>query len=131
MKDWHLELLVEEPSMEAFLSQLLPRTLPSGHTFRIHSFRGKADLLRKLPARLQGYRHWLPKEIRIIVLVDRDNDDCHSLKARLENEAAAAGLVTRTEAVDRTWQVVNRIVWPTRSCLRTAQSCLRLLGASS
>ena len=44
----HLELLVEEPSMEAFLSALLPRLLPQDRTFVVHPFQGKSDLLGKL-----------------------------------------------------------------------------------
>ncbi len=51
----HLELLVEEPSMEAFLRALLPRLLPQDRTFEVHPFQGKSDLLGKLEARLRGY----------------------------------------------------------------------------
>ena len=40
----HLELLVEEISMEAFLRTLLPRMLPTGRTFEVHSFQGKSAL---------------------------------------------------------------------------------------
>ena len=92
------------------LDGLLPRMLPEGHTFRVHSFRGKADLLRKLPSRLRGYRSWLVEEVRIIVLVDRDNDDCYELKQRLEREASASGLLTRSRSTGLPWQVVNRVV---------------------
>jgi hypothetical protein len=69
----HLELLVEEPSMEAFLRALLPRMLPAGHTFEVHPFQGKDDLLGKLKARLRGYAQWLPEDWRIVVVVDRDD----------------------------------------------------------
>ena len=106
----HLVLLVEEPSMEAFLTALLPRMLPAGRTFEIRVFQGKHDLLRNLQARLSGYRHWLPHDWRLVVLVDRDNDDCRALKAQLEQTAAAAGLLSRAEAGGHPWQVVNRIV---------------------
>ena len=34
-----LEFLVEEPSMEAFLRELLPRLLPEGCAFEIRVFR--------------------------------------------------------------------------------------------
>ena len=105
----HLVLLVEEPSMEAFLHLLLPRLLPEGCTFEVHAFQGKHDLLGKLPARLLGYRYWLPAEWRIIVLVDQDDDDCRELKARLEQAAAGAGLLSRTTAGERPWQVANRV----------------------
>lgn len=47
MENLHLEFLVEEPSMEAFLNVLLPRLFPDC-TFRVHAFQGKTDMLDKL-----------------------------------------------------------------------------------
>jgi hypothetical protein len=38
MRATHLELLVEEPSMEAFLRGLLPRQLPQDCTYEVHLF---------------------------------------------------------------------------------------------
>jgi hypothetical protein len=105
----HLELLVEEPSMEAFLRALLPRLLPQDRSFQVHPFQGKSDLLGKLQARLRGYAKWLPDDWRIVVVVDRDDDDCRNLKERLEAVAASAGILTRSMANGRPWQLVNRI----------------------
>jgi hypothetical protein len=105
----HLELLVEEPSMEAFLRALLPRLLPQGLTFEVHAFQGKSDLLAKLEPRLKGYATWLPSDWRIVVVVDRDDDDCRALKGRLEAIAQRAGLTTRTRARGAPWQLVHRI----------------------
>jgi len=95
--------------MEAFLKGLLPRVLLEGCTFACRVFRGKEDLLRKLGNRLKGYRHWLPDGWRIVVVVDRDNDDCSELKDKLEQAADHAGLLTRSRCQDGEWQVVNRI----------------------
>ena len=107
----HLEFLVEEPSQEAFLQELLPSHLPAGITFQIHAHRGKGDLLTKLAGRLRGYAKYLPADWRIFVLVDRDADDCQELKQRLEDISAQVGLRTRTRAGGgNSWQVVNRIV---------------------
>lgn len=106
----HLVFLVEEPSMEAFLNGLLPRVLAPECTFEVHSFQCKADLLTNLPVRLKAYAKWLPENWRIVVVVDRDQDDCHELKKRLEAIAACAGLNTRTCSANKTWQLVNRIV---------------------
>lgn len=105
----HLIFLVEEPSIEAFLLALLPRILPDGCTFEIHAFAGKTDMLRKLDSRLRGYSRFLPQHWRILVVVDRDDDDCRGLKARLEASAAAARLQTRRTADGTQWQVVTRI----------------------
>ncbi|MFZ5556685.1 MAG: DUF4276 family protein [Pseudomonadota bacterium] len=105
----HLELLVEEPSMEAFLRALLPRLLPQDRTFEVHPFQGKSDLLGKLESRLRGYAAWLPVNWRIVVVVDRDDDDCHVLKRQLETMARRAGLRTRSRGGSAPWQLVNRI----------------------
>lgn len=105
----HLEFLVEEPSMEAFLRALLPRLLPEDRTFEVHPFQGKSDLLSKLEARLRGYASWLPPDWRLVVVVDRDDDDCRSLKLQLEAIAHRAGLLTRSTAGTAPWQLVNRV----------------------
>jgi Domain of unknown function (DUF4276) len=105
----HLEVLVEEPSMEAFLNALLPRLLPAGRSFTVHPFQGKTDLMTKLQDRLRGYASWLPDDWRIVVVVDRDDEDCMALKARLEAIAKQARLRTRSRAGKQSWQLVNRI----------------------
>jgi hypothetical protein len=105
----HLELLVEESSMEAFLRALLPRLLPQDRTFEVHPFQGKNNLLGKLEHRLRGYAAWLPADWRIVVVVDRDDQDCRVLKRQLESIARRAGLRTRTRAGNAPWQLVNRI----------------------
>jgi hypothetical protein len=86
----HLELLVEEPSMEATLEELLPRIVPE-QTFSIHVHRGKQDLLRKLTPRLRAYGRMAWPDLRIVVIVDRDDDDCADLKRRLLDMCTAAG----------------------------------------
>ena len=106
----HLELLVEEPSMEAFLRELLPRILSADCDFEIHPFQGELDLLGNLGNRLRGYAQWLPDDWRILVIVDRDDDDCRQLKQRLEDVASGANLRTRSQAGGRPWQLVNRVV---------------------
>jgi len=103
----HVEVIVEEPSMEAALRILLPRVL-GDTTFEIYRHRGKNDLLKKLPSRLKGYKPWLPEDWRILVLLDRDGDDCHELKRRLEKITTDAGLKTKAISTRR-YQVVNRL----------------------
>lgn len=104
-----LIVFVEEPSMESALEILLPKMLGDVE-FQIIRFQCKDDLLKKAPDRLRGYASWLPATWRILVLVDRDDDDCAALKARLEGMAAAAGLRTKTAVgQNQSFQVVNRI----------------------
>jgi hypothetical protein len=104
----HVEVLVEEPSMEAALRVLLPRVL-GNLTFQIYPYQGKDDLLKQLPSRLRGYRTWLPEDYRIVVVVDRDGDDCQELKQRMERISADAGLRSRTRARGEAFQIVNRL----------------------
>ena len=94
--------------MEAALRLLLPGLL-GNVTFAIYQYQCKDDLLTRLPNRLQGYRSWLPGDWRIVVLVDRDDDDCRELKRRLEQIASSANLRTRTSARPDNYQVVNRL----------------------
>lgn len=103
-----LEILVEELSMEVFVRNLIPKLLPS-LPFEVYRYQGKPDLIKRLPARLQGYSSWLPPTWRIVVLVDRDSNDCLKLKADLEKIAADAGLTTRTKSGTHSYQVVTRI----------------------
>lgn len=93
--------------MEAFLNVLLPRLLPRNRTFRVHPFQGKSDLFAKLADRLRGYARWLPSDWRVVVVADRDADDCLELKGQMESIADLAGLRTKSKTAD--WQVVNRI----------------------
>ncbi|MBM4090211.1 MAG: DUF4276 family protein [Planctomycetes bacterium] len=104
----HIELLVEEPSTEAALRLLLPKIL-GPLSFEVYPFQSKDELLVRLPSRLRGYAAWIPDTWRIVVVVDRDDDDCDDLKARLEKMAADAGLVTRSKASGRPYVVVNRL----------------------
>lgn len=109
METAYIEFLVEEPSIEATLRILVPRLIP-GTIFDVHAHQGKPDLLRKLPDRLRGYASWLSADARVVVVVDRDDDDCRDLKARLDRAAVAAGLHTRSAPARGLYHVVNRIV---------------------
>jgi hypothetical protein len=107
----HLEFLLEEPSAEAALQILVPKIMPFEITFACHVMGGKKTLLKELPTRLRGYSHWLPSNWRIVVLVDRDEEDCKQLKVRLEKLCQTAGLISRTQASAKQMvQVINRIV---------------------
>ncbi|PKO20249.1 MAG: hypothetical protein CVU38_21140, partial [Chloroflexi bacterium HGW-Chloroflexi-1] len=105
----HIEFLIEEPSAEAALNNLAPAILGPDATFQVHPYNGKPDLLAKLPGRLVGYRPWLPADWRIVVLLDADEADCLQLKARMDDIARAAGLVTKSAAGGAQFQVLNRL----------------------
>ena len=105
----NLEVLVEEYSAEVALEHLLPKILPVGIDFNIRHFRGKPDLLKQLPRRLKGYRSWIPDDWRILVLCDRDNEDCYELKKQMENCAILSGFTTKTSSRSNQFIVLNRI----------------------
>ena len=96
--------------MEAFLIEAMPRILPGESTFKVHSSRGKRQLLDNLEARLRVYAKGLPAVGKVIVLVDRDREECRELKRRIEGMAARAGLLTRARADGGDWQAATRIV---------------------
>lgn len=112
MPTTHFEFLLEEASMEAFLRAWLPRYFPEC-TFGTYHYQGKRALLRQLERRLKGYAKWIANDtridVRIVVIVDCDNDKCADLKASLEKVCADAGLVSKTAARADEWQVVTRI----------------------
>ena len=95
--------------MEAFLRKWLQRILPNNCTFYIYTYQGKHALLRKIQNRLNAYSKWMTNEYRIIVLVDRDGDDCKDLKYQLEKYCRNSGLRSKTNAGNLDWQVVTRI----------------------
>ncbi len=92
----HLEILVEEPSMEAALRAILPKMIGE-MSFKITQYTDKQTFLNRLPNRLHGYARSLPPSHRIIVVIDRDNDDCRKLKSCIETMAQKAGLRTRQD----------------------------------
>jgi hypothetical protein len=107
----HIEFLVEDFSTQGALDRLLPKLLPKDTEYAIRSFRGKDDLLKQLPNRLGGYKAWIPDDYRIVVLLDRDNDDCQTLKSRLEDIARQAGCITKTtQSCGKPCQILNRIM---------------------
>lgn len=106
----HIELLVEEPSMEAVLRVVVPRIIP-GVSFEVRVFNGKPDLLAKLPDRLKGYRDWSHVGgLGVVVIVDRDNDDCVTLLGNLNATGQRHGysLCSLTQAIQGT--LLNRLV---------------------
>ncbi|OQX17601.1 MAG: hypothetical protein BWK76_10170 [Desulfobulbaceae bacterium A2] len=108
-----LEVLVEEPSAEEALRLLLPGLLRGRACARIINLGSKYTLLKVLPDRLAAYRMRIDKgeDLRIIVLADRDTDDCACLKKTLERMAANARLPTKTCPEDGgRFYLLNRIV---------------------
>jgi hypothetical protein len=83
-----LVFLLEEASMKALLSELLPRIVPEDVVVRLISHEGKSDLESSIPRKL---RAWLNPNARFIVVRDQDNGDCKLVKARLYALCQEAG----------------------------------------
>jgi Domain of unknown function (DUF4276) len=105
----HIEFLLEEASAEIVLNEIVPKIVGKDVTFSPRNFSGKQNLLKKLPDRLKGYKTRLKYEqdLKIVVLIDEDREDCTKLKQRLENIAKDAGLLTRS--ISDNFQILNRI----------------------
>lgn len=107
----HLEILVEEPSAEAALQNLVPKIVGKDVSFRILVHQGKTDLLNKILPKLRAYSKWITNEVKIVILVDLDRDDCLQLKEKLNKIAKDAGLKIKTSIGELTsnFQILNRI----------------------
>lgn len=108
-----LEILVEEQSAEEALRHVLPKLTRGRGRARVLNLGSKHKLLRVLPSRLAAYRQRIEsgEQLRIIVLVDRDSDDCKKLKQKLERMAGNAGLPTKTSPDEEgRFRVLNRVV---------------------
>jgi len=108
-----IEVLVEEPSAEEALRHILPKLICGRSHYKIINLGSKSKLLRKLNQRLSAYRDRIKngENLRVVVLVDGDDDDCQTLKKQLETTANQSGLYTKSSP-DHYGQfvVLNRIV---------------------
>lgn len=106
----YIQFYTEEPSAEAAVRVLAPAILGESIDFDVQVFQGKTNLLDNLPARLRALAGWIPEDWRVVVLVDRDDDDCKALKQRLNQMAAEAGLLVRDAKLEgQPVQILNRI----------------------
>ncbi|MGL5826890.1 MAG: DUF4276 family protein [Nocardioides sp.] len=105
----HLEVLVEEPSMERAARSLLPKIAP-GPTVRVRAFNGKPDLLSRLPGLMRGYRHWPDASgMGVVVIVDQDSDDCRALLHTMTEATSESGLAAVSVSANTPGRVLNRL----------------------
>src|ERR1035437_916017 len=106
----HFEFLVEEQSAEKVLNNLLPKIVTCEHNFTIITFKGKHDMLKRLPLELKGYSRFIKPSYKIVILIDRDSADCKELKQKLEKFASDAGINTKSVVPKgKQFYVLNRI----------------------
>lgn len=107
-----IEFLVEEPSAEEALKHVLPKLIHGRARWKLLNLGSKHKLLKVLPERLAAYHDRIARGevLRVVVLVDRDADDCAALKRQLEDVARAKRLWTKTNPdAQGQFHVVNRI----------------------
>ena len=91
----HIEVLVEDASMKEALAILIPRVVSRDCTHRIQEFRGKKDMLKGLQGRFRGYAKW-KLDCNVVVVIDKDREDCTLLKSKIEDKARDCGLLDKT-----------------------------------
>jgi hypothetical protein len=78
-----IEIMVEEPSMEECLKELLPKIVPEAwkneENYFIRKHQGKADLQKSIRSKVRVFNSW-HEPVAIIVLHDQDSADCKILK---------------------------------------------------
>lgn len=79
-----VEILLEEPSMEEVLKNILPKILPEGYKLDENVFlrphNGKSDLRKSIPNKVRAFSKYY-EPVKIIILHDQDNVlDCKNLK---------------------------------------------------
>ena len=81
-----IEILVEEPSMEECLKELLPKIVPArwkiAENYFIRKHQGKSDLQKSIHSKVRVFNNW-HEPAAIIILHDQDSADCKILKEDL------------------------------------------------
>jgi len=90
-----LWILFEEPSATEAGRILVPKVLGPNHPPVYYiQHQCKADLLNRLPGLLRGYSRTLNPGDKVVVLIDKDREDCKELKERLEEFVRKAGFLS-------------------------------------
>jgi uncharacterized membrane protein YheB (UPF0754 family) len=81
-----LEILTEEPSMENFLREILPKILPFDYELDvncfIHPHEGKSSLQKSIPKKVKAYPHY-PNKVKLLIVHDQVSNNCKKLKKEL------------------------------------------------
>ncbi|MCU0327230.1 MAG: DUF4276 family protein [Spirosomaceae bacterium] len=89
-----VEFLLEEPSMENFLREILPKVLPNGYTLNENCFlrphNGKSDLMNSIPKKVKAFSNFY-EPVKIVILHDQDSNDCKELKRIIQDICQSNG----------------------------------------
>ena len=83
-----IEILVEEPSMDECLRNLLPKIVPAhwrlDENYFIRPHQGKSDLKKSIPTKMKVFNNW-HEPIAVVILHDQDSADCKVLKQDIKS----------------------------------------------
>ncbi len=81
--------LLEEPSMNNVLEEILPRLIPNNITYICIPHQGKQDLAKSIPIKIRAFR--FSPTTKFVIVHDQDSHDCKKLKAELLQLCQTAG----------------------------------------
>ncbi len=89
-----IEFLLEEPSMENVLIEILPKILPKGFVLNENYFlrphQGKSDLRKSIPNKVKAFSS-SREDVKIVILHDQDSNDCIALKKQIRELCNQSG----------------------------------------
>ncbi|NJL89905.1 MAG: DUF4276 family protein [Coleofasciculaceae cyanobacterium SM2_1_6] len=88
--NYDLIFLLEEPSIENVLSNVIPKIMPNTVNYKCISHQGKQDLAKSIPIKARAFKKFSP-DTQFIIIHDQDSHDCRKLKAELLRICQTAG----------------------------------------
>ena len=79
---YDLIFLLEEPSMDNVLNEILPKIIPNQISFICIPHQGKQDLAKSIPNKIRAFKQFSPKT-QFVIVHDQDSNDCKELKSEL------------------------------------------------
>lgn len=86
---YDLIFLLEEPSMQNVLDEILPQIIPQNILFKCIPHQGKQDLAQSIPKKIKAFQ--FNPETKFIIVHDQDSHDCKTLKLELLKLCQDAG----------------------------------------
>lgn len=96
--------------MKVAVDALMPRIAP-GVSFASHDLGSKSQFMKKAPGRLRGYAYELGANpsLAVLLLRDRDQEDCRQITESLKQQSTAGGLTVASVALGVPGNVVVRL----------------------
>jgi hypothetical protein len=89
-----IEFLLEEPSMENVLTEILPKILPEcfvlNENYFLRPHQGKSDLRKSIPKKVKAFSY-SQEQVKIVILHDQDSHDCIELKSQIRELCNQSG----------------------------------------